>query len=93
MLNGLEDYQRLVDGNIELLPTTRDAKVTCYVNEDGMLQELPINPWAPFLKTQGAYVRTGTPIFGNVVVLGEETEDGEDTSIDSSIVKKAASFF
>ena len=61
---GLKKLQEAVGGYIERVAL---QDVVVYVNEEGMLQNLPIN--APFLYT------TGMPLHGNVVVMEEGDEE------------------
>lgn len=89
-LNGLSDYQTIVKGNIEWMPVEEDAKVSCYVNEEGMIRGLPQNPWTPFLASLGVILYNGSHVMGNIILLGQVTDDGDDTSIGASIVAKAA---
>jgi hypothetical protein len=93
VLRSLGDYQKIVKGNIEWVPIVNDAKVTCYVNEEGACKGLPQNPWSPFLKGVGVILYNGAHVLGNIILLGEATEDGDDSSIGRSIVEKAEQFF
>lgn len=40
-----------------------------YVNEEGILLDLPINPWVALM--------TGLPLRGNAVITGEVDDEGE----------------
>ena len=48
MLDSLEDYQRAVGGWFEAVDIP-DLGVTMYVNEDGLIRDLPFNRRATFL--------------------------------------------
>lgn len=61
----LEELQKFVGGSIELT-TTRDRKVM-YVNEEGLLKELPVNDKAS--KLIDPHYWTAGGVRGDVVVL------------------------
>jgi hypothetical protein len=96
-LKGFEDYQKYVEGNIESLPidrgyvnpnkTTTKQRLSCYANEEGMIRQLPSNPWAGFLSVLGVKLFSNIFIFGNVLVLS-----ANDRSIDPYIVNLAKEF-
>jgi hypothetical protein len=96
--DGLDDYQKYVEGSIQSLPITRDyinplnittkkQRLSCYVNEEGMLKDLPSNQWAGFLGILGVRLNFGGIIYGNVIVLSNN-----DKNIDPYIVNLAKQF-
>jgi Domain of unknown function (DUF3846) len=83
--NGLAQLQELVGGYIEGFDLKlKDGIVTAYVNEEGKLQNLPVNEMATllFLST---YDRLDL-IAGPMVVVGAPDEEGYDTSLPTSII-------
>ena len=88
VLRDVEDYQKTVGGYVQLLPT-KDNNISCYVNEEGTLKMMSINPWSRFLIQIGVRMPNGASVVGNVVVLGGVNDDGDDTAVPDSIVKLA----
>jgi len=90
----LEDLQRIVGGNLESPPYRHNytgKKFTIYVNEEGLMQQdqLGRNDLAG-----GALYELGVPTeinycvyWGNVVVLGENDNDGNETSLTDDDIK------
>jgi len=74
-LNGLNDLQLAVGGNIEYAVSATRAKGTwhAYANEEGLLMDLPYNPTASDL--------LGRHIVGNVVFFGGVDDEGEERDI------------
>ena len=64
----LDEFQRLVGGMIEGLPTQHG-----YANEEGLLMALPYNPRASTI--------CDYDLVGDVVFTGGYNEDGEDLSV------------
>ncbi len=96
-LKTLQDYQRRVGGCVELLPVVRKyissdrtkKAAHCYVNEEGLCDNLPLNPFAALLSLLGMYVNWGVGgIYGNVIILSEE-DDGDDGNVDPFLVTVA----
>ncbi len=71
-----------------MLPT-KDDSLTCYVNEEGLMKNLPKNPWSRFLIEIGVRIAPNTPIAGNIVVLGGPDEYGEETSVTTQVLEYA----
>ncbi len=99
VLNGYEAYQKVVCGNIESLPIARGyvnpekknaagkrSKLVCYVNDEGMIKSLALNPYAGILSILGVQLSLGLYIFGNVIVFAD-SDDGDDKPVDPYIVK------
>lgn len=59
--NLLSELQRLVGGSIERVPLFGRDDESLIINEEGLLLNLPPNPFAPFLFA-GAFVGTGVKI-------------------------------
>lgn len=78
----LRDYQRVVGGNIEAIPTSEN--VTIFVNEDGKDFGLPINRLA-----MDVWIRYdvyfcmlhGEWIAGNAVIVGGVDSEGNQTDL------------
>lgn len=82
----LSDMQAAVDGLIEPI-ALRDfyGAGVCqgYVNEEGLLHQLPLNSVASAL----SFMFGNTPnIVGNMIVLGLTDDEGEDTDIPKDIL-------
>lgn len=105
-LKGYKDYQKEVDGNIELMPVskgyvnpdkpstqkTKRSVLTCYANEVGMMNaDMPINPWGAFLSALGITGFQECLIWGNVIVMGIN-KFGDDGDVDPYIVKLAEEY-
>lgn len=76
-VDGYEAMKEVVGGWVEGV-TLRQARM--YVNEEGLLRGLPVNPRASalYLFTHGII---STPIVGDVLILGPIVDDGEDSDI------------
>lgn len=70
-IDGLRSMQDVVGGYIELVPL-RTRRMSMYVNEEGILQGLPLNRWASVLADQS--------LFGPALILGPD-ENGVDTEV------------
>lgn len=81
----LEDLQRLVGGYFQVVPLPVEG-LNAFVNEEGKIYGLPINPRAT-LATRGTLMR-GDYIAGTMVVLGPVDEDGEHQSADPDAVAR-----
>jgi len=84
------DTRTLVEGNIELIPTTKDIKfgkrlLVAYANESGLMEHLPYNQWGTVLSEMGFYVNSMYGIAGNVVLLLTD-DNGYDKSITDEVV-------
>lgn len=82
--NKLEDYQAAVGGWIEAVDVL-PLGITTYVNEEGLLRQLPFNSRATFLWWyELPHVRHQAKLVGDAVVVGLPDGDGESTSIPES---------
>jgi hypothetical protein len=77
-VDGLESMQAVVGGDIEVI-SFHDG--TMYVNEEGKIYGLPINPVAS--KLYGGYV------VGSALLLGNGDRHGNDTHITKSFRERA----
>lgn len=77
-----ELYQGIVGGYLEAVyGTTPDgSRVVFYVNEEGYLHDLPINPVATTLWHR-LNPAAGQPLRGNVVVVGADGPDDADLPV------------
>jgi hypothetical protein len=84
----LDTLQSLVGGYIEAAPT--DGSVTVYVNEEGKVTGLPVNPEATRLYYKLAPFMEGHDILvGTVVILGPVDDEGEETEVPASVLALA----
>lgn len=80
----LEDYQSVVGGWIEAVDVP-PLGITMYVNEEGLLRDLPFNSRATFLWWyEVPVVRNQAMLVGDAVVVGLPDADGESTSVPES---------
>jgi len=82
-MDSLQDLQKAVGGYIEAIGVDSDKYgVTVYCNEEGRVHELPINmACCIWLSKNGMYPALETPIHGDVVVIGECDDEGNDTDV------------
>lgn len=86
-LASLPDYQLAVDGWIEAIDLF-DVGITIYVNEEGLLRQLPFNPRATFLWWyHQAAARQQTMLVGNALVVGLPDRHGESTDVPGSVAE------
>lgn len=82
----LEDYQTAVGGWIEAVDIP-SLGITIYVNEEGLLRQLPFNPRATFLWWyHQAEARQQTMLVGNALVVGLPDRSGESTDVPEAVV-------
>lgn len=86
-LASLPDYQEAVGGWIEAIDLP-DVGITIYVNEEGLLRQLPFNPRATFLWWyHQAAARQQTMLVGNAIVVGLPDQRGESTDVPESVAE------
>ena len=94
-VNDLEEYQKIVGGSIERLcipgsyynPQKKShSLVTGFVNDEGMVKDLPTNPYAGILSLLGVELCCGLFIYGNVILFSA-TANGGKRAIDPYVVK------
>ncbi len=79
--NGLEDYQRAVEGWIEPVDVL-DLGITIYVIEEGLLRHLPFNSRATFLWWyHGPAARQSAMLVGNAVIVGMPDEQVKSVGV------------
>lgn len=82
----LEDYQVAVDGYIEAVDFVSQG-CTIYVNEEGLLRRLPLNPRATFIwwfYTPAA--RQRAMLVGDAALVGLPNRAGESTDVPSELI-------
>lgn len=94
-MKSLEDYQEAVGGGyVERLPRCKahyflpatgeqGMPVEAYANEEGMMRQLPSNPWSGFLMAIGFHITWNMVLFGDIVLFGK----GEKRHIDPALVE------
>ena len=82
--DALPKMQEIVGGYIE--GVTIDGG-RMYVNEEGLLRGLPVNPKAC------TFYPGPTPIVGDVIILGPIVRDGWDSSITPELIERIASLW
>ena len=76
-LESLEDFQRAVGGWIEAVDIP-DLGVTMYVNEEGLIRDLPFNRRATFLWRFHVPQARDARLVGDVAVVGLTDDEGEN---------------
>ncbi|HEX4402825.1 MAG TPA: DUF3846 domain-containing protein [Galbitalea sp.] len=85
--DSLEDYQSAVGGWIEAVDIV-PIRSTLYVNEEGLLRELPFNARATFLWWyELPHVRQQSLLVGDAVLVGLPDENGDTTDVPESTFK------
>ncbi|SIS19360.1 DUF3846 domain-containing protein [Microbacterium sp. RURRCA19A] len=77
-LESLEDYQQAVGGWIEAVDVP-DLGVTMYVNEEGLIRDVPFNRRATFLRRFHVPQARDARLVGDVAVVGLTDDEGENT--------------
>ena len=84
----LEQLQSAVGGLVQAIDFTAD--LTIWVNEEGKLYGLPINPMATFLWEK--YFGLTDFICGDVIFTGGTGEDGETLGLNEETAKQLREF-
>lgn len=79
-LDSLEDFQRAVGGWFEAVDIP-DLGVTMYVNEEGLIRDLPFNRRAIFLWRFHVPQARDARLVGDVAVVGLTDDEGENTEL------------
>lgn len=79
-LDSLEDYQRAVGGWIAAVDIP-DLGVTMYVNEEGLIRDLPFNRRATFLWRFHVPQARDARLVGDVAVVGLTNDEGENAEL------------
>lgn len=80
---GLKSMQEAVGGYIEHV--TINHEVSMFVNEEGRLNNLPINHFATLV--YGSAHKTRETIHGDVVFTGATNEEGNETDVPDIVVE------
>lgn len=99
-VKGLKMYQTIVEGNIEALAMIsgyvnpekisnkyKRSELFGYVNEEGMIRELPANPYASILSILGMQLAFPSCLYGNIILFSYNSQTGKKSAIDSYIIK------
>lgn len=79
-------YRRLVGGPLEAVELERPA-ASLYLNEQGKLEELPINPRATLIVwVHNSRYRGHDTIVGDVFIVGPVDEEGDDLTVPDELV-------
>jgi len=79
--NSLGSFQGVVDGYIE---GVFGNVAMMYVNEEGLLKQLPFNPLATLFAQQ--ILGAGVYLHGTALILGPGDGEGNDTPVRQSVV-------
>ncbi|CAN3702733.1 hypothetical protein MMX123_02763 [Microbacterium sp. MM2322] len=79
-LDSLKDFQRAVGGWFEAVDIP-DLSVTMYVNEEGLIRDLPFNRRATFLWRFHVPQARDARLVGDVAVVGVTDDEGENTEL------------
>lgn len=80
--NNLGSFQAVVGGYIE---GVFGRVATVYVNEEGLLRNLPMNP-AATLFVNRILGHLGTRLFGTALIVGPDDGEGNDTDVRPAVV-------
>ncbi|OZD38961.1 hypothetical protein CH252_30820 [Rhodococcus sp. 06-1477-1B] len=86
-LNSLEDAQRAVGGWIEAVDIP-ELGVTIYVNEEGLIRDLPFNRRATFLWRFHVPQAHDARLVGDVAVVGMTDDEGENTELPKDLLQR-----
>ena len=85
-VDGLEEYQAVAGGWIEPVDIPR-LGVTVYVNEEGLLRQLPFNPRATFLWWHFVpEARQTAMLVGSALIAGLPDRSGDSTDVPGEVV-------
>jgi hypothetical protein len=85
--NSLADYQHAVGGYIQPVEIAV-LGVTVYVNEEGLLRQLPLNSRVTFLWWFHApEARQRAMLVGNAVIIGATDRNGDNTSVPPEVIE------
>jgi hypothetical protein len=86
-LDSLEDYRQAVGGWIEAVDIP-DLGVTMYVNEEGLIRDLPFNRRATFLWQFHVPQAHDARLVGDVAVVGLTDDEGESTELPDNLLQR-----
>lgn len=79
--NDLRSFQAVVGGYIEAVI---GPIATVYVNEEGLIQNLPFNPSVTLFAHR--FLNSTSRLHGTALIVGPPDEDGLDTHVRQSVV-------
>ena len=89
-LNGYDDLSSSVQGWLEALRFS--TGMTGYVNEEGKLKNLPLNPLATYIcNKMSVGLSFSDYIVGPMVCVGPVDSEGEDTDLSSEMIAEVIS--
>lgn len=74
------EYKSTIGGYFEVV--TLDERICCYVNEEGRLLGLPLNPWSKKLMSLRLIP---CPLYGNIIVCHID-EEGDDQDLEDDVI-------
>ena len=91
--NSYKQLSEAVGGMIEraIIPSikhTGEYGIDCFVNEEGLLDHLPLNPWL----TSFCEKSYGGPLVGDAIFVGHD-KDGETVGLNEEDAKAIAAMF
>ena len=94
-IENLSDMQAGVGGYIEALPIDENKHgMSIYINEEGRLEELPINmTMSIFLVREDASPGMEVPVHGDVRICGPTGEEGERTDVGEDVLSRLPRFW
>ncbi len=81
--NELGAFQAIVGGYIEPI---YGRVGTIYVNEEGLLRSLPVNPLATLFAERVLGRQAQYPLVGTVFIVGPADTEGDDTDVRPAVV-------
>ena len=86
-INDYSDMGQYVGGYLEALPIDEGKHgVSVFINEEGLINELPINmPACLWLSAHKMWPVLDSPVHGDVLVMGATSVEGETPSIPEDI--------
>lgn len=81
----LEGYQTAVGGWVEAVDVP-DLGVTIYINEEGLVRQLPFNSRASFLWWYHLPEARKAMLVGDAVIVGLRDPDGNDTDVPQRVI-------
>lgn len=79
-----DDLNAAVGGWIEAIPLGDNA--SAYINEEGKLRRLPLNPVATAIAHRKHSIRLNDFIVGPMVIVGVPDREGNDTDVPQSMI-------
>ena len=86
-LDSLDDYQQAVGGWIEAVDIP-DLGVTMYVNEEGLIRDLPFNRRATFLWRFQVPQARDVRLVGDVAIVGLTDSEGENAELPRELARR-----